>query len=145
MFEQLKDVLETDTDCIAQLSVLPLLTSAAVIVAAPLTSVTVTFLHLATGNSLSLMIMVCVQVAALFDGSLAVHKIVVVPTGNGAVSASASLRTPLTVTVPLLSVAVAGTMVSNLEHKPAPFAEVIFAGQVITGGTLSITAKVIFL
>ena len=89
--------------------------------------------------------MVCVQVAVLLEGSFAVHKMVVLPTGKGAVYAKASLRTPVTVTVPLLSVAVAGTMVSNFEHKPAPLAEVMSAGQVITGGWLSATGIAIFL
>ena len=67
------------------------------------------------GNCVSLTVMVCWQVAILFDASVAFQVMVVVPTGYGALSASESLRVPLTVTAQL-SVAVAVPGFTTAEH-----------------------------
>ena len=58
-----------------------------------------------TGFSVSVTVMVCVQLEVLLLASFAVHVMVVTPKGYGALSAAASLRTPETVTPGQLSLA----------------------------------------
>ena len=92
--------------------------------------------HCITGFVVSRMITCWAQVVIRFPASVAFHVIVVVPTGYGAFSASASLRVPVTVTptVVQLSVAVGGVIVTfALEHAIASAARSIVGGQMIPG------------
>src|SRR5687767_6610911 len=66
---------EADTlkETVPQLSVLPLFTSSAVMVAEPFTNVTLTFSQTAWGASLSLTVTVNEQLVELFDASVTVQ------------------------------------------------------------------------
>ena len=55
-------------------------------------------------------------VARLPEPSIAVHVIVVTPPGNGAESAAPSLRTPVSVTPVMLSVAVVPRLPTSAAH-----------------------------
>jgi hypothetical protein len=78
----------------------------------------------------------CSQVAALPAASVAVHTTTVVPTGytEGALL--------VIVGVPQLSVAVAVPSVTLIAVQPEFVVVLISAGQVMTGGSLSITVTV---
>jgi hypothetical protein len=67
----------------------------------------VRLLNVIVGGSSSLTVMVCVQLEWLPEGSVAVHVIVVVPSGYGSVKGCPSLRLAVTVALPQLSEAVA--------------------------------------
>ncbi len=68
--------------------------------------------------------------------------ITVVPFGYGSVNDCPSLLAPLTVAIPQLSVAVAVPVITCAEQVPGSVAAVILAGQVIVGGSLSLTVMV---
>ncbi len=89
------------------------------------------------GFSLSLTVIVKVQLSLLPAASVAVLVTVVVPFGN--VEPDAGLET--TVTPGQLSVAVT-LKLTTAEHFPRSFACVTFAGQVITGFSVSATVTV---
>jgi hypothetical protein len=96
---QLKIVVLKLIDAIPAAAVLPLFTSAEVIVATPFTSVTVTGLQLATGGcDITLTVTVCVAVEVLPAASVAIHVIVVEPTGY-CVRALFEMITPGTLSV----------------------------------------------
>src|SRR3712207_3922748 len=95
-----------------------------------------------TGASPSLTATVWVQVAAFPELSVAVQVIVVVPTGWGSFSGLPSLRAPPTVTPEQLSVAVAVPGFTVAAHWPGSLFTVSDAGQVIDGGSTSLTVTV---
>jgi hypothetical protein len=85
------------------------------------------------------------QLAMLPAASVAVHVIVVTPTGYGASSARSSLRLPVTLTWPgQLSVAVAspGSTVAAQVVAAVPVSAITFGGHVMTGGVVSATVTV---
>ena len=97
--------------------------------------------HVTDGASLSTIVTVNVHVpSGLFaEPSDAVHVTVVTPTGNVEPDAG----TQLTVTTPgQLSVPVGVTYVTTLEHWPAVFPCVMFAGHVTVGACVSCTVTV---
>jgi hypothetical protein len=76
--------------------------------------------------------------------SVAVHVMVVLPTGNGSVIGLLSLRLGTGVTVPSqLSVAVATPGDTLALQVPGMFGNEISAGQVIVGAVVSFTVKVV--
>ena len=89
------------------------------------------------GGSLSITVIVNVQVAVLPLASVAVEVTVVVPLGKKLPEAGTEV-----ITVPgQLSVAV-GEKVTLAPHRPGVLFTVIFAGQVMTGGCTSLTLTV---
>jgi len=74
--------------------------------------------------------------------SVAFQVMVVVPTGYGAFNACPSLRVPPVVTPAQLSVAVGVPGFTAAEHRPGSFGTVMLLGQVITGGSVSLTVTV---
>src|SRR6478736_7733275 len=90
------------------------------------------------GNSMSLTVMVCVHFFTFPYASVAFHSIEVVPLGKAAVISCPSLRVPVTVGVPQLSVAVGGLIATVAEHKPVVVFTTTLDGQVITGNSPSI-------
>jgi hypothetical protein len=74
--------------------------------------------------------------------SVSVQVMVVTPTGYGSVSDRLSLRTPTGAVVPQLSLTVGAPTVTTALHLPASLAVVMLAGQVMTGGSLSLTVTV---
>src|ERR1041384_2047067 len=79
--------------------------------------------------SLLLTVTVCVHEAERPTLSVAVHVIVVVPTGNGSLKSLSSLRSAVTV-APLLAVGVPGSTVAS---QPSVIVVVTGAGQGIVG------------
>ena len=76
----------------------------------------------------------CVHWAMLLEASVTFQVMVVVPTGYGAFSASASLRVPTSVDVLQLSVVTGGTIVTPVAEQPlGPAFTLIVAGHVIPG------------
>src|SRR5215212_1586642 len=102
-------------------------------------SVMVPVVSTIVGACASLTVMVCTPLVVLFAASLAVHVIVVTPTGYGALSAWLSLRTPVTVTPGQLSAPVAVPGFTMALHELAGASTVWSAGTLKVGAVLSIT------
>ena len=85
---------------------------------------------------------VCVQLVWLPELSVAVQVIVVVPFGYVSVKGRPSLLVPVTVVLPQLSVAVAVPGTTCAAQVPGSVFVVMFAGQVIAGGSVSFTVIV---
>src|SRR5207237_9803687 len=97
-----------------------------------------------TGFSLSRITTVWSHDELLPALSVAVQWIVTVPTGNGSVMGLLSLRLGTGVTLPSqLSVAVATPTFTLAEHSPVKLTVVTLFGQVIVGGVVSLTVKVV--
>jgi hypothetical protein len=97
------------------------------------------------GGVVSVTVTVCVQLVMLPAASVAVHVIVVAPTGYGSVNNRPSLRLPTTETAPgQLSVAVAtpGSTAVAQGVAPAPVSVITFDGHVMIGGVVSVTITV---
>jgi hypothetical protein len=85
------------------------------------------------GASVSNTVTVWVQEAWLPEPSVAVQVMVVVPFGYGAFNGWPSLRVPVTVGVPQLSVAVGWPGLTVAEQVPGSLPWTTGAGQIITG------------
>ena len=89
-------------------------------------------------------VIVCAHEARLSELSVAVHVIVVEPTGYKAVKLWPSLRVPRTDRIPQLSVAVGATGFKFAPHDPGTLSTTfMFAGHEIVGGRSSITVKLV--
>src|ERR1043165_2741404 len=95
-----------------------------------------------TGGVASLTLMGCTPVVVLFDASLAVQVMVVVPTGYGAFKGWLSLRTPVMVTPGQLSLPVAVPGLTFALQELAGALTVWSGGTLKVGGVLSMTVTV---
>src|SRR5437763_2678086 len=94
------------------------------------------------GNSISLTVTFCVHFFTFPYASVAFHSIEVVPLGYASVSSCPSLRVPVTVGVPQLSVAAGGLILTVAEHNPVVVFATTLDGHVITGNSLSVIVTV---
>ena len=100
--------------------------------------------HVIVGGSLSLTVIVCTHDELLPELSVAVQVMVTVPTGYGSVMGLLSLRLGTATTVlSQLSVAVATPTFTLAEQSPGKLTVVTLFGQVIAGGVVSLTVKVV--
>src|SRR5690606_3625608 len=123
-------------------SVLPPSTSAATIPALPNSSnCMVMFWQTATGASVSITVMVKLQVLTFPFTSVAVNSMVLTPTGNWLPLGRPAVWT--TVSIPQLSMAMVMGKLTVAKQSLASVFAVMFAGQAIVGAMLSSTVTIV--